>query len=56
MEVVTDKDLAGEKLAEAVGADIFLILTNVENVKLDYGRVCERNIDKMTIIEAKEYL
>jgi len=56
VEAVIDKDLAGEKLAEAVNADIFLILTDVEKVKLNYGKPNERGLDRMTLTEAKGYL
>lgn len=56
VEAVIDKDLAGEKLAEVVGADIFLNLTDVERVKLNYGKPNEKDIDRMTVAEAKMYL
>ncbi len=56
VDAVIDKDLAGEILAEEVGADVFLILTDVESVKLDYGKPSERTIRRMTIEEAKRYL
>lgn len=56
VEAVIDKDLAGEKLAEVVGAEIFLNLTDVEKVKLNYGKPDERDIDRMTVSEAKRYL
>ena len=56
VEAVIDKDLAGEKLAEAVRADIFLILTDVEKVKLNFGKPDEKEIDKMSVAEAKKYL
>jgi carbamate kinase len=56
VEAVIDKDLAGEKLAEAVKADVFLILTDVEEVKLNYGKPDERGVDKMSLTEAKKYL
>jgi carbamate kinase len=56
VEAVIDKDLAGEKLAEAVNADVFLILTDVEEVKLNYGKPDERGVDKMSLTEAKKYL
>jgi len=56
IEAVIDKDLAGEKLAEIVNADIFLILTDVEKVKLNYGKPNERDLDRMTLAEAKRYL
>jgi len=56
VEAVIDKDLAGERLAEVVGADVFLILTDVEKAKLNFGKPDEREIDKMSLSEAKRYL
>ncbi|MBA7708528.1 Carbamate kinase 2 [subsurface metagenome] len=56
VDAVIDKDLAGEKLTEVVGADVFLILTDVEKVKLNFGKPDEREIDRMTLAEAKRYL
>jgi len=56
VDAVIDKDLAGERLAEVVGADTFLILTDVEKVKLNFSKPDEREIDKMTLAEAKRYL
>ena len=56
VEAVIDKDLAGERLAEVVNANVFLILADVEKVKLNFGKPNERDIDKMSIIEAKKYL
>ncbi len=53
---VVDKDLTAEKLAEAVCADIMMILTDVSKVKLSFGTPSERDIDRMTVTEAKEYL
>jgi carbamate kinase len=55
VEAVIDKDLAGEKLAEIINADILLILTDVEKVKLNFGKPNEVDIDKMTVEEAKKY-
>ncbi|NQU03809.1 MAG: carbamate kinase, partial [Syntrophaceae bacterium] len=45
VEAVIDKDLAGEKLAEAVIADLLLILTDVEKVFLDFGTPKQRALD-----------
>jgi carbamate kinase len=56
VEAVIDKDLAGEKLAEVVNADTFLILTDVEKVKLNFGKPNEKSIDHMTVSEAEKYL
>jgi len=55
MEAVIDKDLAGERFAEVINADEFLVLTDVEVVKLDYGQPDEKPIFKMTLTEAKRY-
>lgn len=55
IEAVIDKDLAGEKLAEVIKADIFMSLTDVNKVKLNYGKPNEKCIDKMTLAEAEKY-
>jgi len=55
IEAVIDKDLAGERLAEIVGADIFLILTDVENAKINYGKPDEKALGKITFQEAQNY-
>ena len=56
IEAVIDKDLAGERLAEIIDADIFLILTDVENAKINYGKANEKSLGKITFEEAKQYL
>lgn len=56
IEGVIDKDLAGEKLAEAVAADILMILTDVPKVKLGFGSAEEREVDRMNVTQAKNYL
>lgn len=56
VDAVIDKDLAGERLAETIGADVFLVLTNVEKAKLNFGKPSEEDIDRMTLAEAQRYL
>jgi len=56
IEAVIDKDLAGERLAEVIDADIFLIITDVEKAKLNYGKPNEKDINEMNIKQAKRYL
>lgn len=56
VEAVIDKDLAGERVAEEINADIFLILTDVEKVKLNFSKPNEKDIDRLTVEEAKKYL
>jgi carbamate kinase len=55
VEAVIDKDLAGEKLAEAVIADLLLILTDVEKVFLDFGTPKQRALDLVRLEEAKAF-
>jgi len=55
IEAVIDKDLAGERLAEIVGADIFLILTDIEKAKINYGKPDEKALGKITFQEAQNY-
>ena len=56
IEGVVDKDLAAEKLAEAVGANSLMILTDVPKVKLGFGTPEERDMNRMTVTQAKMYL
>ncbi len=53
-EGVVDKDLAGEKLAEAVAADYFMVLTDVPKVKLGFGTPEEREIDRLNVERGQE--
>ncbi len=55
VEAVIDKDLAGERLATAIGAGTFMILTDVEKVYLNYGTPQQKPIDVMTVSEAEKY-
>ena len=56
VEAVIDKDLASSKLAEQIGADILLIATDVEKVALNYGAPNQKELEKLSISEAKIYL
>ncbi len=55
LEAVIDKDLASERVAEAINADLLLILTNVENVYLNYGKPTQKSLKNVTLNEIKEY-
>ncbi|MBN2603955.1 MAG: carbamate kinase [Candidatus Thermoplasmatota archaeon] len=55
IEAVIDKDLASERLAEAIDAELFMILTNVEKVYLNYNTPDQRPIDKIKLDELKRY-
>ena len=56
IDAVIDKDLDAERLAEDVGAEVLLILTNVDAVKLDFGTPRERSLDRITVAEARQML
>lgn len=53
---VIDKDLASEKLAEILDADILMILTAVEQVSLNYNKPNQVNLSSITTDEALEYI
>jgi carbamate kinase len=55
LEAVVDKDLAAERLAEAVGAQALLILTDVEKVYLHYNTPKKQSLDMVTYSELKEH-
>lgn len=55
VDAVIDKDLAGERLAVDVEAKIFLILTDVDEVKLNYKTPEEKGLSHITLEEAKRY-
>lgn len=53
---VIDKDYCSELLAEEVDADMLLILTAVDKVKLRYRKPDERDLDTVGIEEARGYI
>jgi carbamate kinase len=55
LEAVVDKDLAAERLAEAVDAQALLILTDVEKVYLHYNTSKQQPLDTVTFSELKEH-
>lgn len=56
IEAVIDKDYASALLAAELGADLFIILTGVDRVSIDFGQENERKIDSMTVAEAEQWL
>jgi len=55
VDAVIDKDLAGERLAADVGASIFMVLTDVDSVRINYKTPDEKALRTMTVAEAKRY-
>ena len=56
VEAVIDKDLASACLAEEVGVDVFVIVTDVEGVALDFGGPAQRFLRRLTVEEAARHL
>ena len=52
---VIDKDFAAELLAEAVGADVLLILTEVEKAAIRFGKPDQQDLDHISLAEAAQY-
>jgi carbamate kinase len=55
VEAVIDKDLASELLAENVGADLFVMATDVDGVYLHWGTPRQRRLDQTTPEELARY-
>lgn len=53
---VIDKDLAASRLADDIGADILMILTEVEKVSLNFNKPDQKDLDQVTVEEAKQYI
>jgi carbamate kinase len=55
IEAVIDKDLASSLLASSINADLLLISTAVEKVALNYRKPDQRDLDVLSISEARRY-
>jgi len=53
---VIDKDLAAERLAEDIDADILMILTEVEKVSINYKKPDQKELSALTVAEALQYI
>jgi carbamate kinase len=56
VEAVIDKDIASALLALEIHADAFIILTGVEQVKVNFRKPDEKALPSLTVAEAKTYL
>jgi carbamate kinase len=56
IEAVIDKDYASALLACELKADLFIILTGVPRVSLDFGKPTQRDVEKLTAAEAEKHL
>ena len=56
VEAVIDKDLAGQRLATLIGANILIVLTDVDGAYIDYGTPKQELIKEITSGKLKNYL
>jgi carbamate kinase len=56
VDAVVDKDRAAAILAHDIEADELIIVTNISNVYLDYGKATQRSVSTLRVREAKRYL
>lgn len=55
IEAVIDKDRTGKKLAEQLDADVFMMLTDVSNVYINYGKPNQEKLEEISVLKAKQY-
>ena len=56
VDAVIDKDYASSLLADKLDADVLMILTEVDQVAINFGKENQEWLETMTVKEAKEYL
>ena len=56
VEAVIDKDYAASLIAQEVKVDLFIILTNVDRIYLDFGKSNQKAIPVMSVNQAQNYL
>jgi carbamate kinase len=56
LDAVIDKDRASAVLARDIGAELLLILTGVEKVALHFGTRKQKNLNILSLKDAKRYL
>lgn len=56
IEAVIDKDFSAAKLAELVDADELVILTAVDNVYVNFNKLNQKKLEKISMAEIRSYL
>ncbi len=56
VEAVIDKDFASALLAAKLEADLYVVLTGVAKVAIDFGKPSQVSLDLMTVAEAQKHL
>ncbi len=55
VDAVIDKDLAAAAMARDIGAQLFIIFTDVEKVAVNFGKPDQKDLDEVTLAEIKAY-
>lgn len=56
IEAVIDKDFASALLAAELDADLYIVLTGVPKIAIDYGKPTQTFLDRMSVSEAERHL
>ena len=56
IEAVIDKDYASSLIAREIGVDLFIILTAIDRVCLDFGKPGQRDVAVLSVSEARRFL
>ena len=56
VEAVIDKDYAASMLAASLSANLFIVLTGVDRVSVDYGKPTQRELPSIDVDTAKRLL
>jgi carbamate kinase len=56
IDAVVDKDRAAAILGADIGAEVLVILTDVDSVYLDYGKPTQRALRRLTLSETDELM
>ncbi|RAN54393.1 carbamate kinase [Dolosigranulum pigrum] len=56
VEAVIDKDFASQTLAGLIDADLFIVLTGVDNVYVNFNQPDQKKLENVTVTELEEYI
>lgn len=56
VEAVIDKDFASQKLAEMIGADMFVVLTGVDYVFVNFNQPTQERLETVTYAELEKHI
>lgn len=56
VNAVIDKDFAAEKMAELIDADLFIVLTAVEHVYVNFNTDNQKKLEEVTVTQMSQYI